>query len=262
VSNDAPRVLVCIKRVPGSAGRVLLTDDEQGFDARHVGYTLSPHEECAVEAAVQVGQLHGGAATVLTLGPDDALDQLREALAVGIGDAVHVVAPDADAYGPADVAAAVVSVARSRAAEGAGYDLLLFGTDAADTGDFQVGIRVAHLLGLPVLTGIRSFAVEDGVVLAKGTGPDGTEFFEVPLPAVLTISEGEILPRYPSIPGRLKAKKAPVAVVPAGPPEHGTGRRRLLVPPERPSTVEILGTGPQAAAAVVDVLEKIGVFPR
>lgn len=260
--NTAPRVLVCVKRVPGSAGRVLLTDDGQSFDARHVGYTLSPHEECAVEAAVQVGQLHGGSATVLTLGPQDALEQLREALAVGIGDAVHVLAPDADRYGPADVAAAVAAVARARAEAGNGYDLLLFGTDAADTGDFQVGIRVGYALGMPVLTGIRSFAIEDGVVVAKGDGPDGTEYFEVPLPAVLTVKEGEILPRYPSIPGRLKAKKAPVEVIEAPPPEHGTSRRRLLVPPERPSTVEILGTGPEAAAAVVDVLEKIGVFPR
>jgi electron transfer flavoprotein beta subunit len=258
-----PNVLVCIKRVPGSSGRILLTADEQSVDARHVGYTLSPHEECAIEAAVQVVQLHGGAATVLTLGPAEAVEQLREALAVGISGAVLVQTEGPpDGYGPADVAAEIAGVARARAERGAGFDLLLFGSDAADTGDFQVGIRVAHLLGLPVLTGVRSFAIEDGSVVATGDGPDGAEFFEVPLPAVLTVKEGEIVPRYPSIPGRLKAKKAPVEVVPAGTPVHGTGRRRLLVPPERPSTVEILGTGADAAAAVVDVLEKIGVVSR
>ena len=260
-----PNVLVAIKRVPGASGRVLLTPDEQSVDARHVGYTVSPHEECAVEAAVQVVQLHGGAATVLTLGDDDAIEQLREAMALGIGSGVHLIADSEagpDRYGPADVAAAIVDVARARSGSGAGFDLLLFGNDAADTGDFQVGIRVAHLLGLPVLTGVRSFAIEDGVVVATGDGPDGAEFFEVPLPAVLAIKEGEIVPRYPSIPGRLKAKKAPVEVVRLAPPVHGTMRRRLLVPPEKPSTVEILGAGPEAAAAVVDVLEKIGVVSR
>jgi electron transfer flavoprotein beta subunit len=78
-------VLVCIKRVPGSAGQILLTPDEQSVDTRHVGHTVSPHEECAVEAAVQVVETHGGAATVLTLGPEDAVEQLREALAIGVG---------------------------------------------------------------------------------------------------------------------------------------------------------------------------------
>jgi electron transfer flavoprotein beta subunit len=260
-----PNVLVAIKRVPGASGRVLLTPDEQSVDARHVGYTLSPHEECAVEAAVQLVQLHGGTATVLTLGSEEAIEQLREAMALGIGDGVHLVADGqtgGDRYGPVDVAGAIVDVARARAERDAGFDLLLFGNDAADTGDFQVGIRAAHLLGLPVLTGVRSFAIEDGVVVATGDGPDGAEFFEVPLPAVLTIKEGEIVPRYPSIPGRLKAKKAPVEVIQLGPPVHGTMRRKLLVPPERPSTVQILGTGPEAAAALVDVLEKIGVVSR
>lgn len=259
-----PRVLVCIKRVPGASDRVTLTGDGQAIDARHVGHTISPHEECAVEGAVQTVQLHGGSSTVLTLGPDDAVEQLREALAVGIGAAVHVRTDGgrgADAYGPADVAAAVAGVARARADAGEPFDLLLFGTDAADTGDFQVGVRVGHLLGLPVLSGIRSFTVDGGVLAATGDGPGGTEFFEVPLPAVVTVREGRIVPRYPSVPGRLRARRAPVETVPAPPPVHGTGRRLLLVPPERPSTVQVLGTGPAAAGALVDVLTAVGVVP-
>jgi len=256
-----PNVLVCIKRVPGSAGQIELTPDQQSVDTRHVGYTVSPHEECAVEAAVQVVETHGGAATVLTLGPADAIEQLREALAIGVGGAVHIEA-DNEAFGPADVAAAIAEVARARSEAGDGFDLLLFGTDAADTGDFQVGIRVAYALGLPVVTGVRTFQLDGDRVVATGDGPEGTEIFEVPLPAVLTVKEGGITPRYPSIPGRLKAKRAPVELIepPAAP--SGTGRVRLSLPPEQPSAVEILGTGPDAAKAVVDLLVRIGVVAQ
>ena len=258
--SEGVNVLVCIKRVPGTAGTVVLTPDEQGVDARHVGFTVSPHEECAVEAAVEVVEAHGGSSTVLTLGPEDAVEQLRDALAMGIGSAVHVVA-DSDGYGPADVASAIAGVVNAAAER---PQLLLFGTDAADTGDFQVGIRVAYLLGLPVVSGVRSFEVDaaGGRVVATGDGPEGEETFEVPLPAVLAVKEGGITPRYPSIPGRLKAKRAPVERVEPVAPVAGSGRVRLTLPPEQPSAVEILGTGPDAAGAVVDLLQKIGVVNR
>lgn len=266
-----PNVLVCIKRVPGSSGQILLTADGMSIDARHVGHTVSPHEECAVEAAVCLVEDHGGSATVFTLGPDAALEQLRDALAVGITSAVHVRTADVgeadsgDAYGPADVAAAIASVVAARAGGDSPVDLVLLGNDAADTGDFQVGIRLAHALGWPVVTGIRSLALDGATLTATGGGPEGAEEFEVPLPAVVTVMEGDISPRYPSIPGRLRAKKAPVEVVDAAAPAHGTGRRRLLLPPERPSLVQVLGTDedPAAAAkAVVDVLSSIGVVSR
>src|SRR5215470_845811 len=121
--SEGVNVLVCIKRVPGTAGTVVLTPDEQGVDARHVGFTVSPHEECAVEAAVQVVEAHGGTSTVLTLGPEDAVEQLRDALAMGIGSAVHVVS-DSDGYGPADVASAIAGVVNGAAER---PQLLLFG---------------------------------------------------------------------------------------------------------------------------------------
>ena len=267
--TSGPHVLVCVKRVPGSSGQILLSQDGQSVDTRHVGYTTSPHEECAVEAAVQLAADHDGTATVLTLGPNDAIEQLRDALAMGVTSAVHLTTGEegsGDAYGPADVAAAIAGLCRQRAEAGTGFDLVLLGNDAADTGDFQVGVRLAYLLGVPVVTGVRSLTLAAGpsgsVVHAVGDGPDGTEEYELPLPAVLTVKEGEISPRYPSIPGRLKAKKAPVDVQPAPAVVDGTGRRRLVLPPETSSSVQILGTGPEAAAALVDVLEQIGVVSR
>ncbi|MGZ8750756.1 MAG: hypothetical protein ACXWYP_07750, partial [Pseudonocardia sp.] len=94
-------VLVCIKRVPDSSGQVLLTDDAQAVDGRFVGFTVSDHENCAVELAIQVAAATGGAATVLTLGPAEAADQLRSALSLGCTAATHIEA-EAAQFGPAD----------------------------------------------------------------------------------------------------------------------------------------------------------------
>lgn len=255
-------VLVCIKRVPETSGEILLTDDAQGIDARHVGYTLSAHDECAIEAAIQVAKASDGEATVLSLGSDDSVEQIRDALAVGCTAAVHVEA-DAAAYGPADVAAAIAEVVRVREAEGTAYDLVLVGNDAADTGDFQVGVRLAYQLGRPVLTGINTVDVtDDGRAIARGKGPEGVEVYEVPLPAVIAVQEGGYEPRYPTIPGRMKAKRTPIDAVPSPVQRTGTGRVRLELPPAQPSVVEVLGTGPEAASAVVDLLYRLGVVAK
>ena len=259
-------VLVCIKRVPDAAGEVLLTADEQGVDARFVGFTVSEHENCAVELAVRTASDdsgHRGTATVLTLGAEEAIEQLRTALGVGCSAAVLIEA-DPAGFGPADVAREIAAVVDAHAAEGRTYDLVLLGNDAADTGDFQVGIRLAYALGRPVVNGIRTVEVDPdegttGVATAQVAGPDGIETYAVPLPAVVTVLEGGVEPRYPTITGRMKAKKAKVEVVAPQREPRGSGRVRLTLPPAQPNEVEVLGEGPDAAKAVVDLLQKLGV---
>jgi electron transfer flavoprotein beta subunit len=253
-------VLVCIKRVPDLGGEISLTDDGMAVDDTALGHTVSPHEECAVELAIQTAKSTDGQATVLTLGSSDAVEQLRNALALGCTAAVHVEA-DAASYGPADVAAAIAEVVQAHEAAGTTYDLVLLGNDASDTGDFQVGIRLSYLLDRPVVAGISTLEVAGDTVTARGQSPDGgTEIFELPLPAVLTVMEGGIEPRYPSIPGRMKAKKVQVEqVAPTGTPV-GSGRLRLKLPEAQPSQVTILGEGPESAGAVVDLIEKLGVL--
>ena len=251
-------VLVCIKRVPEAAGEVTLTADNQAVDARYVGFTINEHENCAVELAVRIASDTGGTATVLTLGPDDAVEQLRTALGVGCSAAVLIEA-DSGGFGPADVAREIAAVVEAHAAAGRTYDLVLLGNDAADTGDFQVGIRLAYALGRPVVNGASTVAVANETATARVAGPDGVETYAVPLPAVVTVLEGGVEPRYPTISGRMKAKKVKVeTVVPQREP-RGSGRVRLLLPPAQPSAVEVLGEGPDAAKAVVDLLEKLGV---
>ncbi len=250
-------VLVCVKRVVDSSGEVVLTDDGQSVDGRFAGFTVSNHEECAVELAVQVATATEGTASVMTLGDADAVEQLRSALAVGCTAATHVEA-DSSLFGPADVAREIAAVVGDHGS----HDLVLLGNDAADSGDFQVGIRLAYELGWPVVNGAATVSVEDGAVIAGVAGPDGHETYRVPLPAVVTVLEGGVEPRYPSVPGRMKAKKVAIEQRrPAGSPV-GPKRVRLSLPPPQPSDVQILGKGPEAAPAVVDLFERLGVLAR
>jgi electron transfer flavoprotein beta subunit len=252
-------VLVCVKRVPDVSGEFALTDDEQSIDARHLGWTVSPHEECAVELATQIAGATGGEATVVSVGSDDSVEQLRDAVAVGCARAVLVEAELA-ALGPVDVARAIADVVRSHEAAGISYDVILLGNDAADTGDFQVPVRLAYALERPVVTGISTCVADGGTLVARGDGPDGPEVFELPMPAVVAVMEGGVTPRYPSIPGRMKAKKAQIETVTFEGEPVGSGRVRLKLPEVEASSVRILGTGADAAPAVVDVMEELGVL--
>jgi electron transfer flavoprotein beta subunit len=254
-------VLVCVKRAPDTGGDVTLTADGQSVDARGLGFAISAHESCAVELAVRIVAEDGGSVTVLTLGTQDAVEQLRSALGVGATAAVLIETDDPAAFGPADVAREIAAVV-----EDGSYDLVLLGNDAADTGDFQVGIRLAYLLNRPVVNGARTLEVAKdgdgtaGTAPAKVAGPDGVETYALPLPAVVTVLEGGVEPRYPSITGRMKAKKAKIETVAPRAEPRGSGRVRLTLPPAQPSTVEVLGEGPDAAPAVVDLLQRLGVM--
>ncbi len=252
-------VLVALKRVPDSSGEVLLTADGQGVDGRYVGFTISNHELCAVELAVQIAGTSGGEATVVTVGTQDAAEQLRSALALGCTAATHVVA-DPVGYGPADVADEIAAVVTAHEAEGRTHDVILLGNDAADTGDFQVGIRLAYALGRPVVAGASTVAVADGTATVVAEGPVGTDTYELPVPAVVTVLEGGVEPRYPTVSGRMKAKKIAIeeraaAVATA----RGPKRVRLTLPPPVPNQVQILGEGASAAPAVKQLLVDLGV---
>ena len=254
-------ILVCVKRVPATGGRIMLTPDGQDIDTRYLGFTVSPHEECAVEEAVRIVEAQGGSSTVLTLGPDVAADQLRDAMAIGIEKAVLLETDGADWDALATASAIVDAIKALEAADGP-FDLLLFGNEAADTGDFQVGIRVATALGRPVVTGIKGIEAADGRVVARRESGSGWEVYELPLPAVLAVKEGLNLPRYPSVPGRLRAKKKEITrMTPVARP-GGPTKERLRLPAADDTPVEVIGNGAGAAPAVVELLVRLGVVAR
>jgi electron transfer flavoprotein beta subunit len=251
-------VLVCVKRVPATGGRVNLTADEQDIDTQYLGFTVSPHEECATEEAVRLVEAHGGSSTVLTLGPEAAAEQLRDAMAVGIDRAI-LLETDGRDWDPVATADAIVAAIGAEREAGLAFDLLLFGNEAADSGGYQVGVRVAVALGLPCVTGVKSLEIRDGVAVAKRQAGGGWEVFEVPLPAVIGVREGINLPRYPSVPGRLRARKKEVARVTPASRVVGPVKLRLRLPAEQEAKVEILGRGPEAAPSVVELLVRLGV---
>ncbi|HUQ44714.1 MAG TPA: electron transfer flavoprotein beta subunit/FixA family protein [Candidatus Limnocylindria bacterium] len=273
-----------MKRVPQTGGRIVLTADGQAIDTRFLGHTISPHEECGVEEAVQIVEKEGGSSTVLTLGPVEAEEQLRDAMAIGIERAV-LLETDGSEWDPVSTAGAIAESIESQEAANAAFDLILFGNEAADTGDFQVGVRVAVALGRPIINGIKEIWLRDdrGAVFARREAPGGGwETYELPLPAILGVKEGLNLPRYPSVPGRLRAKKKEIERValggsPSGALGLGAGedaaaagasavpgptKLGLRLPAEEKTAAEVLGQGPDAASAVVDLFEKIGVVAR
>ena len=152
------RILVCVKRVPLTGGKMVLTADEQALETRHLGFTISPHEECGVEEAVRLVEEHGGEVTVLTLGPAEAEEQIRDSLANGGDRGVHLVT-DGEEWDPQATAAVIVATVRHEESAGGGFDLIVFGNESADAGNYQVGIRVAYALGRPIATGLKGLSV-------------------------------------------------------------------------------------------------------
>jgi electron transfer flavoprotein beta subunit len=245
------RILVCVKRVPLTGGRMVLTADERALETRHRGFTISPHEECGVEEAVRIVEQHGGEVTVLTLGPPEAEEQVRETLAIG-ADRGILLATDGEEWDPEATAAAIVEQA-------ADYDLIVFGNESADAGNYQVGIRVAYALGRPVATGLKGLTVENGRVRCEQEVSGGRDIYELPLPAVVSVLEGINLPRYPSVPAKLRARQKPVETLTPERPETRLEKLRLAVPEGQGKQAEILGEGAGAAPAVVNVMRELGV---
>jgi electron transfer flavoprotein beta subunit len=248
------RILVCVKRVPITGGKIVLTDDKQAIRTLHLGFTISPHEECGVEEAVRIVEQQGGESVVLTLGPPEAEEQLRECLAIGADRAIHLVTGEQE-WDAQATAAAIVEVVHAEEA----FDLLVFGNESADAGGYQVGIRVAYTLGLPVVTGLKGLTVADGRARCEQEASGGRDVYDVPLPAVVTVLEGLNLPRYPSVPAKLRAGRKPVEQRTPTRPEPKLEKLRLAVPEGHGKQAEILGTGPEAAPRVVEIMQQIGV---
>jgi electron transfer flavoprotein beta subunit len=250
-------ILVCVKRVPATGGKIALTADEQEVDTRFLGFTVSPHEECAVEEAIRIVEKHGGTVTVLTLGPDEAIEQLRDAMAMGAERAMLLESGGHEWDGGATAGAIIEAIQ----ADGESYDLLLFGNESADAAGHQVGIRVACALDLPCVTGVKALDVAGDKVIAHRPVKGGWESFELALPAVITIKEGINLPRYPTFHGRMKAKKREIQRYSPPWPGNDLEKVRLVTPLEMGRTrVEVLGDGPEAAPEVIVVLRKLNLL--
>ena len=253
------KILVCVKRVPAPGARINITDDGQQVDTAFLGFTVSPHEECAVEAAVQLVEQHGGEVTVLTLGPAEAEEQLRTAVSVGATKAV-LVPIDGQDWDPQRTASAIASVVKELENANGTFDLILFGNESADSCGYQVGVRAALKLSRSMVNGAKGIEIDGTSAKISRESDAGQDIYVLPMPAAVGVKEGINLPRYPTMKGRLASKKVDVSRTEATASVGGLKMIQLQRPPERASNTQILGTGPEAASAIVDLLEELGVF--
>jgi electron transfer flavoprotein beta subunit len=204
-----------------------------------------------VEAAAVNGT--AGEVVVLTLGPAEAEEQLRDCMAIGADRGIHLVS--GEEWDAQATASAIAEAIRGEEP----FDLIVFGNESADAGGYQVGIRVAYALGLPVVTGLKGLTVEGGRARCEQEVPGGRDVYGVQLPAVVTVKEGLNLPRYPSVPAKLRAKAKRLDSVHVERPASRLEKLRLVVPEGSRKQAEILGEGASAAPRVVEVMQQLGV---
>lgn len=248
-------VFVCVKRVPLTGGKIALTPDGRGIETRHLGFAISPHEECGIEEAVRIVEAGGGSVTVLTLGPSGAEDQLRDALATGADRALLLETADPN-WDPEATANALAEAIRGESSQ---PDLILLGNESADAGGFQVGVRLAHALGFPIVTGLKALTVQDGMIRAEQENGTARDVYRIPLPAIVTVKEGINLPRYPSVPAKLRARRKTIERLSPTAAAPRLEMVKLVVPAGRSGRAEILGEGPSGVPAVLELLQRLGV---
>lgn len=206
------KILVCIKQVPDLESRFKPNAAALWFDEADLAWRMNEYDEYAVEQAVQLKEELGESAelTVLSIGPDRVIEALKKALAMGCDRAVHVQDAAAAQKDPWQIAAAIAAYA-----EGKGYDLIFTGMQSQDRASAQVGVSVAARLDLACVTTLVGFAYRDGVITAKRELEGGVKgVVKLRTPALLTCQLGLNVPRYPTLPNIMKAKKKEIEVVP------------------------------------------------
>lgn len=242
-------IVVCVKRTPDTEAKIRLGDDGVSIDPEGVKFIISPYDEFAIEAGLQVKEAAGdGEVALLSLGGDDTQETLRQGLAMGADRAVLL---------KGDPGQDGLAVAKGLAAElkEMGADLILFGMKGADMDQQQVGPMAATLLGLPCATAVSEFEVGDGAVTCRREVEGGAEILELDLPAVVTMTKGKFDPRYASLKGIMAAKRKPLDEKGAEGAEARLTVKKLSYPPERPAG-RMVGEGPGAAPELVRLLRE------
>ncbi|PRO64949.1 electron transfer flavoprotein subunit beta/FixA family protein [Alkalicoccus urumqiensis] len=168
-------------------------------------YIINPYDEYAVEEAIQIRDEHGGEVTVVTVGDEEAEKQLRTALAMGADKAVLIEdeeVEDGDTFTTQTLLAAYFKDQEP--------DIILGGNVAVDGGSGQVGPRLADQLGINHVTSITSIDIQGSTAVIEKDVEGDQMMLEVPLPLLVTAQQGLNEPRYPSLPGIMKAKKKPL----------------------------------------------------
>jgi len=206
------KILVCIKQVPDMESRFKPNSSGTWFDEGDLAWRMNEYDEFAVEQAVQLKEQLGEGAelTVLSIGPARVAEAIKKALAMGCDRAVHVLDDKPQDKDPWQIAGIIAAHAK-----GQGYDLIFTGMQSQDRGSAQVGATVAEEVGLACATTVVGFAYADGAVTVKRELEGGVKgVVRLTTPALVTCQLGLNVPRYPTLPNIMKAKKKEIAAVP------------------------------------------------
>lgn len=196
-------IYVLVKRTFDTEERIVVSGGHIQEDGAE--FIINPYDEYAIEEAIQVRDAHGGEVTVITMGDEEAEKQLRTALAMGADKAVLINTEDVEDLDQFSSAHILAEYLKDKEA-----DLILAGNVAIDGGSGQVGPRVAELLGINYVTTITNLEINGDTVSIKRDVEGDTEELETKLPLLVTAQQGLNEPRYPSLPGIMKAKKKPL----------------------------------------------------
>jgi electron transfer flavoprotein beta subunit len=206
------KILVCVKQVPDLESRFKPNAAGVWFDETDLAWRLNEYDEYAVEQAVRLKEQLADAPelTVLSIGPDRVVEAMKKALAMGCDRGVHVQDPAVATRDPWQVASIIAAYAR-----GQGFDLIFTGMQSQDRGSAQVGVTIAEELGYPCATTLVGFAYSEGVITAKRELEGGLKgVVKLRPPALVTCQLGLNVPRYPTLPNIMKAKKKEIQAVP------------------------------------------------
>ena len=198
-------IVVLVKQVPDTWAERKLKDSDKTLDRASVDVVMNEIDEYAVEEALKIKEASGGEVTILTMGPDRAVETIRKALSMGADKAVHVV--DEALHGSDALQTSAVLAAALQQME---YDLILSGAEATDSQMSVMPALLAERLGIPQLSGARKLTVEGGVAKVERQTDGGYWALEAPLPAIVSTWDTINEPRYPSFKGIMAAKKKPV----------------------------------------------------
>lgn len=250
------KIAVCVKAVPDTATKIAIGPDKIHIDGAGVRFIASPYDEFAMEEALKLKEAQAGETTVFSLGGQEALDVLRDALARGLDQAVLLkdeLFADLDPLGTAKVLAAAIA--------GGGFDLILCGQQGVGGDNSQVPSMLAELLDLPQATLVVKLSVEQAKFKAEREIEGAHEMVEGSLPAVISTQKGLNEPRYPSIKGVMAARKKEIVVKDAqslGVADNLSAKKvrlvELTLPPARPQGRKIEGDAETQAKELVRLL--------
>lgn len=201
------KIIVCIKQVPDT-GEIKINPQTNTLIRDGVPSIINPFDKNAIEEAIKIKEKTPSEISVITMGPPQAQEALKESLAMGV-DRVHLLSDRC--FAGADTLATSYTLARAIEKIG-GFDLILLGKQAIDGDTAQVGPELAERLNIPQITYVKKLDLQNGNVIAERLLEDCTETVECPLPVLITVTKEINEPRHPSLKGVLKAKKAVISV--------------------------------------------------